>query len=95
MSCGTGLPGTPPPFCQQWTDSRLTDSSDKQFWTNIYSAEVNLSECLTNVQSLLSCPSKIAVAQSFQGNDAQIFIDFLDQVSKSGCAPRWGSLYRA
>jgi len=33
------------------------------------------------VRTLLSCRSSMNVARSFQGNEAQTFIDFLDQVS--------------
>jgi len=67
-------------------DPRLVESLDVQFSTNIYSMEVTSNECLSEIRSLLSCPSKITVARSFQGNEAQTFIDFLDRVSKP-CVP--------
>jgi len=70
---------------------RLIESVDTQFWTSIYSAEITSSERLLAVRSLLSCPSKIAVARSFKGNEAQTFIDFLDRVSEV-CAPRHTNL---
>lgn len=44
--------------------------------------DVTSNECLSEVRSLLSCPVKITVARSFRGNEAQTFIDFLDQVSR-------------
>ena len=64
-------------------DQCLMDSLDIQFWTNLYSVEITSSECLSEVQSLLGCPSKIAHARSFRGREAQMFVDFLDQVSLS------------
>jgi len=60
----------------------LTELLDTQFWTSIYSSEITSNECTSGVQSLLNCPSKITVARSFRGADAQKFIDFLDRVSK-------------
>ena len=42
--------------------------------------EITSSECLSEVQFLLNCPSKITFARSFCGNEAQTFIDFLDRV---------------
>ena len=42
--------------------------------------EVTSDECLSEVRSLLSCPSKITVARNLQGDEAQFFINFLDQV---------------
>lgn len=62
-----------------------------QFWTSIYSTEITSNECILKVRSLLTCPSKIAVARSFTGNEAQTFIDFLDRVRKSR-APRLDNL---
>ena len=56
--------------------------SDVQFWANIYSVKITSDECLTKVQSLLTRRSNMNVARSFQGNEAQTFIDFLDRVSK-------------
>ncbi|KAF9783953.1 hypothetical protein BJ322DRAFT_1109806 [Thelephora terrestris] len=50
------------------------------FWTNICFVEITSDECLSEVESLLSCPSKIAIARSFRGSEAQTFVDFLDQV---------------
>jgi hypothetical protein len=63
-------------------DHRLIQSLDMQFWASIYSTEITSNECLSKVRSLLSCRSKITVIRGFQGNEAQTFIDFLDQVSK-------------
>lgn len=64
----------------------ITQSLDTQFWANIYSNKITSDECLSEVRSLLSCPSKIVVVRNFLGDEAQTFIDFLDQVSKL-CAP--------
>ena len=60
----------------------LTNSSATQFWLDLYTPEIPSKECLSRVQSLLSCPTKITVARSFQGNEAQRLVDFLDRVSK-------------
>ena len=56
-------------------------------WADICSLETPSNECLSIVQSLLSCPTEITVARSFQGGEAQRLIDFLDRVSKP-CYPR-------
>ena len=70
---------------------RLIESLDIQFWASILSSEITLDECLSKVRSLLSCLSKITVARSFEGNEAQAFVNFLDRVSKL-CASRLGDL---
>ena len=67
------------------------ESLDIQFWTSIFSSEITSDECLSKVRSLLSCLSKITVARSFKGNEAQAFVDFLDRVSNL-CASRLGDL---
>ncbi|KAF9645203.1 kinase-like protein [Thelephora ganbajun] len=59
---------------------REAGSSDAQFWANLYTMEVTSNDCLSKLRTLLRCPSKVTIARSFQGNEAQIFIDFLDQV---------------
>ena len=51
--------------------------------TNIYAMEITSDKCLSEVRSLINSPSKIQAVRSLQGNEAQKFIDFLDQVSKS------------
>jgi len=38
-------------------------------------------ECISEVQSLLSCPPKIALVKHIKESQARLFIDFLDQVS--------------
>jgi len=76
----------------QWTGHRLIESLDARFWTNIYSAEVTSNVCLVGVRALLSCRSGMSVARNFQGNEAQKFIDFLDQVSCKTFAPCLGNL---
>ncbi|KAF9647734.1 hypothetical protein BDM02DRAFT_2520842 [Thelephora ganbajun] len=52
-----------------------------QFWANVYSMETASNECLSKVRSILSCASTITIARSFQGNEAQTLIDFLNRVS--------------
>lgn len=78
---------TPRPIRPQWIDHRLIEPLDIWFWSNIYSVEIPSDECLSKVRSLLSCPTKITVARSFRGNEAQRLIDFLDRVSKSLLPP--------
>ena len=56
--------------------------SDAQFWSDLYTLEVTSDECISKVRSLLNCPSKVAVARSFQGSGARTFVNFLDQVSE-------------
>ena len=65
----------------QLVEHPMTNPPNIQFWTNMYSMDVASGECISAVQSLLSCPSKISLARNFRGNEAQTFIDFLDQVS--------------
>ena len=62
---------------------RFTESSDIKFSANIYPMEITSNECISQIESLLSCPSKITLARSIQGTEAQTFIDFLDQVGRS------------
>ena len=71
------------PFLLLWIDHQLIESLDMQLWANIYTMEITSDECLTEVRSLLSCRSNMNIARSFRGIDAQTFIDFLDQVSRS------------
>jgi len=47
--------------------------------------DITSGECLAKIRSLLSCRSSINGARSFQGEEAQAFIDFLDQVSGLHC----------
>jgi len=97
--CATDMPceaalsgGTLPIPHSQRIGHRPSEPSDKQLWANIYSIEVTSKECLTRVQTLLSCRSGINAARSFQGNEAQMFIDLLDQVSCESCAQCLGNL---
>ena len=60
---------------------RLTKSLDAQSWPNLYTLEVTSNECVSKLRSLLSRPSEIAVARSFQGVEADTLANFLDQVS--------------
>lgn len=66
---------------------RLMRFPDDRFWASIYSAEITSGECLSNVQSLLCSSCKIAVARTFEGVEAQTFVDFLDRVSEVWMPP--------
>ena len=70
-----------PPRVDWDRDNRLIDPFDVRFWTNIPSSNIGSSECLSGVQSLLNSPSNITLLLSFEATKAQMFIDFLDQVS--------------
>jgi len=93
MPCESGPSGTFPPLRPQRTDRRPTESLNIRPWTSIYSMEITSSECLSEVRSLLSCPSKITLVRSFGGNEARKFIDFLDRVSKlcAPCSSKWAT----
>jgi len=54
---------------------------DVFFWDAIFSTDVTSPEGLSNIATLLHSPSKIADARSLHGDQAQRFIDLLDQVS--------------
>jgi len=82
MPCKVDISGKSSLLRPHCTNLQLTEPLDLQFWTNIYSMEVASTECLSRVQSLLTCPSKITVARSFRGNQAKMFVDFLDRVSE-------------
>lgn len=81
MACEPGPPGASHPLQTSYRpiDGRCMGA---QSWANIYTTEVTSNECLSKVQSLLKCRVNMNVARNLQGNDAQAFIDFLDQVSK-------------
>lgn len=78
MSCELG----PSSVSSQRMDHPLTQSLDSYFCSDFHALEVASDECLSKVQSLLSCPSKISAARNFQGSQAETFIEFLDRVSK-------------
>ena len=79
-------PGILPLLHLQRPAHRFINPSDTQFWDNFYAADITSNERVSKVWTLLSCSSKIAVARTFRGIEAQTFIDFLDPVSNS-CAP--------
>jgi hypothetical protein len=66
----------------------LINPSDIHSSANIYLMEVTSNGCLSGVRSLLSSPSRINTSRNLQGDEARIFIDFLDQVSGGFCASR-------
>ena len=68
-------------FTRVTADQRLMRWLDAQSWHDLHTLETVSDECLPKLQSLLGCPSKIAIARSFQGSEANALIDFLDRVS--------------
>jgi len=56
---------------------------DALFWDVIFSTDVASPEGLSNIATLLCSPPKVADARSLHGDQAQRFIDLLDQVSDS------------
>ena len=81
------LLGTPSPVADRSPASPIQDSRlDIQFFTTLYSMKIPSSECLSAVQALLDCQSKIDFARNSQGKETQSFIDFLNQVSYSSHA---------
>ena len=82
MSCETGS-RTPLFLHPQRADDRQIDSPDVPFWANMQSADIDWSDCLSEVQSLLNSPSKLTLTRSFEGTNAQMFINLLDHVSCS------------
>ena len=75
MSCELG--DSPAPLRN---GSPAQGSLDALSWSDLYTLETISDECLPKLLTLLSCPSKIAVARSFQGSEANTLIGFLDQV---------------
>ena len=73
-------------FHSLWLTHPLIESLDTHSLIDICSMEITSDECLSEVHSLLSCQSKITAAKNLQGNEAHIFIDFLDRVS-GHCVP--------
>ena len=82
MSCEPGPPGTLSLLPLGRVDHLVRLATAPWFWEIIYSLEITSNECLSEVRSLLNCPSKIAVARNFRGSEAQAFVDFLDKVSR-------------
>ena len=78
MSCELG----PSSLSSQRMDHPLTKSLEDCLSSDVYALEVASDECVSRVQSLLSCPSKISAARNFQGSQAETFVEFLDRVSK-------------
>ena len=81
VSWGAGPSSTFPLPCSQLMGRQLIEPLDIQHSANNYSIEVTSNECISEVQSLLSSPLKIALARIIQGNNAQTLIDSLDCVS--------------
>lgn len=85
MSSEAGHPNTTP-LLRPWrvdSNNRLIDPSGVQCPTNIYPLGMDSGGYLPGDDSLLNSPSNITLARSFDGAKAQMFINFLDQVSRS------------
>ena len=80
VSWGASPSSTLPLPCSQLMGRQLIGPLDIQYSANIYSTEITSNECISEVQSLLSSPLRIALARSIQGNNAQTLIDSLDRV---------------
>jgi hypothetical protein len=65
----------------------LTQTLDTLFWNAIFSMDITSAEGLSNISTLVHSPSKIAVARSLRGDNAQRVIDLIDRVSDSGRRP--------
>jgi hypothetical protein len=65
----------------------LTQVLDALFWNTILSTDITSAGDLSNVSTLVHSPSKIAMARSLQGDDAQRMIDLIDRVSDSHRCP--------
>jgi len=59
----------------------LTSTSDALFWDTIISTDVTPADNLPNIVTIVYSPTKINVARSLRGDQAQSFIDLLDRVS--------------
>ena len=70
-------PSGAPPLCPSWVDQWLIGPLGMQIRASM---EITSDECISEVKSLLNCPSKVATARSLQGVEAQTLIDLLDKV---------------
>ena len=58
--------------------------SDALFWDTIFSIDITPAEGLSNIAILVHSPSKITIARSLRGDQAQTLVDLIDRVSNSG-----------
>ena len=58
----------------------LTEILDALFWDAIFSMDTSSAEGLSNISILVHSPSKITMARSLQGDDAQRLINLIDRV---------------
>ena len=65
----------------------LTEILDALFWDAIFSLDTSSAEGLSNISTLVRSPSKIAMARSLRGDDAQRLINLIDRVSDSRRRP--------
>ena len=77
MPCESGFS---PPSSATDRPSAYSRLPDTQLCSDLYALEVTSNECLSEVRSLLSCPSKVSAVRSLQGSQAETFVEFLDRV---------------
>ena len=76
-------PGKPAFACGQ----TLIQPLDALFWDAVFSMDIASAEGLSNISTLVHSPSKITVARSLRGDDAQRLINLIDRVSDSRRRP--------
>ena len=58
----------------------LTRTLDALFWEAIFSMDITSAESLSSISTLVHSPSKITVARSLRGGNAERMIDLIDRV---------------
>ena len=71
-----------PPLRSVRIDRCLAEALDACSLTGEYPMEITPRECFSKIGALLCCPSRVTAARSLRGNEAQEFVDLLDQVSE-------------
>ena len=90
-SSETGAFSTPPLLHLPWIDRWLMETLGTPSRTGTYPMDVTSDECLSEIRTFLSCPFRITAVMGFRGNAAQVFVDFLDRVSRTASAPCLGN----
>lgn len=73
----------PPPNCATCTAA----SSSAILYNGIRAADTSVAESILNIRSLIHSPSRIAIARSLRGIEAQGLIDHIDQASEKVFCP--------
>jgi len=81
---------TPPLLHLPSIDRWLMETLGTPSWTGAYPMDVTSDECFSEIRAFLSCPFRVTAVVGLQGNAAQVFVDFLDQVSGNASAPYLG-----